>query len=169
MARFEVQGLEEIIEQMRQMGQMSGAVAEAMLMAGAEQVRQAWRASAESHGHRDTGQMIASIGYPRQPTNAGDVMSIDIYPQGTNTNGVRNAEVAFVLHYGTRKRPGTRWIDEADERAGPMVQAAMEGIWSRYVETGTVPVVVVPNWHAERRAAGAAGRARHGARKRFRD
>ena len=95
----------------------------------------------------------ASIGYPRKPTAASDSLAIDIYPQGKNTGGVRNAEVAFVLHYGTSKMPGSRWVDDADSKSGPRVTAAMTRIWDTYLETGTVPAVEVPSWTAERRAA----------------
>lgn len=158
MARFEIQGMDEIIDQMRSMGELTGKVAATMLMAAAEDVRQAWRESAEEHGHRDTGQMIAAIGYPRQPTAAGDALSIDIYPQGKNTGGVRNAEVAFVLHYGTSKMPGSGWIDDADKKSGPKVTNTMASIWSNYLSTGQLPTIQPPNMAAERREA--KGRAR---------
>lgn len=141
MARFEVEGMDEIIRQMRSMQQLTGKVAEAMLMAGAEEVREAWRESAEKHKHRDTGQLIESIGYPRRPKAASDMLSIDIYPQGTNDRGIRNAEVAFVLHYGTTKMPGSGWVDDADTISGPRVTSAMQRIWAEYLETGKVPTL----------------------------
>lgn len=153
MARFEIDGMDEIIDKMKSMQMLTGKVAETMLMAAAAEVREAWRESAEEHAHRNTGQMIASIGYPRKPTAASDSLTIDIYPQGKNTGGVRNAEVAFVLHYGTSKMPGSRWVDDADSKSGPRVTAAMTRIWDTYLETGTVPAVEVPSWTAERRAA----------------
>ena len=141
MARFEVEGMEEIIKQMKSMQQLTGKVAEAMLMAGAEEVREAWRESAEKHKHRDTGQLIESIGYPRKPKAASDMLSIDIYPQKKNDRGIRNAEVAFVLHYGTRKMLGSGWVDDADAISGPKVTSAMQRIWAEYLETGKVPTL----------------------------
>lgn len=153
MARFEIQGMDEIIDQMRSMQLLTGRVAETMLMAAAEDVREAWRESAEEHGHRDTGQMIAAIGYPRKPSAASDALAIDIYPQGKNTGGVRNAEVAFVLHYGTSKMPGSGWVDDADAKSGPKVTATMESIWSNYIRTGELPTITSPNLSKERKAA----------------
>lgn len=141
MARFEVEGMDEIIRQMRSMQQLTGKVAEAMLMAGAEEVREAWRESAEKHKHRDTGQLIESIGYPRKPKAASDMLSIDIYPQKKNDRGIRNAEVAFVLHYGTTKMPGSGWVDDADTISGPNVTSAMQRIWAEYLETGKAPTL----------------------------
>jgi hypothetical protein len=153
MARFEIQGMDEIIDQMKSMQLLTGKVAEAMLMAAAEDVRVAWRESAEEHGHRDTGQMIASIGYPRKPTAASDALAIDIYPQGKNTGGVRNAEVAFVLHYGTRKMPGSGWVTDADAKSSPKVTATMAEIWSNYIRTGELPTISRQNAAQERKKA----------------
>ena len=145
MARFDVEGMDEIIRQMKAMGEMTGQAAAAMLMAGAKEVQEAWREAAEEHGHRDTGQMIESIGFAKRPKTAGDMLYIDIYPQGKNSGGVRNAEVAFVLHYGTSKMPGSGWIDDADRISGPRVTSAMETIWAEFLATGKVPMGLVNN------------------------
>lgn len=139
MARFDMSGLDGIIRDMQAMGQDTGPVADAMLLTGAEQVAEAWRRSAEEHELRDTGDMIASIGYPRKPSGVGSAKSIDIYPQGVDRKGVRNAEKAFILHYGTSKRPGTRWVDDADAYCEGTVVPAMEQIWNEFIETGRVP------------------------------
>lgn len=133
MARFDTSGIEELLTQMRNMGQDSGKVAREMLIAGAEAVKTAWQRSAEAHGLRDTGAMIESIGYPRGPKKAGDILSIDIYPQGTDSKGVRNATKAFVLHYGTSKIPATRWVDDADAESANTVPPAMQAVWDAFL------------------------------------
>lgn len=138
MARFDVSGLDETIEQMKRMGELTGEAADAMLMAGAEEVKKAWRESAERHELRDTGDMIASIGYPRRPKSAGDVKTIDIYPIGRDRRGVRNAEKAFILHYGTKRIEKTLWVDDADEISGETVGPAMIRVWDKYIENGRV-------------------------------
>lgn len=146
MARFDVRGLEETIREMQRMGQESGDAARAMLQAGAEKVKAAWRKATEAHGLVDTGDMIESIGFAREPKKAGDIMSIDIFPQGRDRKGVRNAEKAFILHYGTSRRPATRFIDDADAMSEAEVVPAMEAIWDEYVKTGTAPrVPLTPN------------------------
>lgn len=146
MARFDMSGLEETIRDMQRMGQQSGNAAKAMLQAGAEKVKAAWRAATEAHGLVDTGDMLESIGFARNPKQIGDMLSIDIYPQGRDRKGVRNAEKAFILHYGTSRHPATRFIDDADAMSEAEAIPAMEEIWDQYIKTGTVPTVpLTPN------------------------
>ena len=134
MARFDVSGLDETIEEMKRLGQMTGRTADAMLMAGAEEVRKAWRQSAEEHRHRDTGDMIASIGFARKPKEIGSIRTIDIYPQGKDKRNIRNAEKAFILHYGTTKIRGSRWIDDADKTSEQTVVPAMIRVWEQFLQ-----------------------------------
>ena len=134
MARFDVSGLDETIEEMKRLGQMTGQTADAMLMAGAEEVRKAWRQSAEEHRHRDTGDMIASIGFARKPKEIGSIRTIDIYPQGKDKRNIRNAEKAFILHYGTKKIRGSRWIDDADKISEQTVVPAMIRVWEQFLQ-----------------------------------
>lgn len=137
LARFDMSGLNSVIDEMRRLEEDTGPTAERMIMAGAEEVKKAWRRSAEEHNHRDTGDMIESIGYPRKPENIGGALSIDIYPQGTDHKGVRNAEKAFILHYGTSKRPGSRWVDDADRYSEDTAVPEMKRIWDEYVQSKT--------------------------------
>ena len=134
MARFDVSGLDETIEDMKRLGQMTGRTVDAMLMAGAEEVRKAWRQSAEEHRHRDTGDMIASIGFSRKPKEIGSIRSIDIYPQGKDKRNIRNAEKAFILHYGTTKIRGSRWVDDADKISEQTVVPAMIRVWEQFLQ-----------------------------------
>lgn len=157
MARFDMTGFDELLAEMKQLGELSGAVADKMLLAGAEEVKQAWKESAERQNLKDTTDMINSIGYPKSPKTTGDIRQIDIYPQGKDRKGVRNATKAFVLNYGTKgstskraqkrrtkvdKRPGpgipaTHWVDDADTASGPLVIAAMERIWDEHLKGNT--------------------------------
>lgn len=105
-------------------------------------IRDAWRESAEKHGLRDTGALIESIGFPEPVTKVGSVLSRDVYPQGKDAKGTRNAEKAFILHYGTKKIPATYWVDDADDASGPRVQERLEQMWDEYLKTGRVPVVI---------------------------
>ena len=132
MARFDMSGLDEVIAEMEAQGDLIGPAADAMLMAGAEAVKQAWQQAAEQHGHRDTGAMIDSIGYASAPKTIGDAKTIDIFPQGVDGKGVRNVEKAFILHYGTSRRPGSRWVDTADAICEGTVVPAMTAVWESY-------------------------------------
>ena len=157
MARFDTTGMDELLADMKRLGELSGEVSDKMLMAGAEAIKGAWKESAERHRLRDSGDMIESIGFPKSPKTAGDVRTIDIYPQGNDKHGVRNATKAFVLNYGTKgstsenaqrkrrkmdKRPGpgipaTHWVDDADKASGEPVMAAMTKIWDEHLKGKT--------------------------------
>ncbi len=136
MARFDTSGLDDLMRQLSKLGSNLDAATDEMLMSAAAVVRDEWKKSADRHNLRDSGDMIASIGYPRKPTKAGDVKSIDIYPQGKDHKGVRNAEKGFILNFGTKTRPATHWIDEADQASAQPVQEVMEQIFDKYLRKG---------------------------------
>jgi HK97 gp10 family phage protein len=133
-ARFRTEGLDDLIERMAEMELTTSELADEMLIAGAEEVREAWKKSAEKHEHKDTGDMIASINYSRQVRKIGDIKEVDIYPQGKDRKGVRNAEKAFILHYGTSRISASHWVDDADEMAGPMVEERLTNIFDDWLE-----------------------------------
>ena len=137
MARFSTDGIDQIAAEMAWMGEAAGEVADEMLLAGAEEVKRAWKETAERHGYRETGDMIESIRADKAPkSDANDVRRINVYPRGKDRKGVRNAEKAYVLHYGTSKIHGSHWVDEADQDADPMVQDVFEKIWDRHLKGG---------------------------------
>ena len=123
MARFDTSGIDEIINEMKNLGELIGPTADRMLVAGAEEVKKAWKSAAEMHGLRDTGDMINSIGFAKTPKEVSGIKQIDIYPQGKDRKGVRNAEKAFILHYGTKHIKATHWVDDADNISANTVPA----------------------------------------------
>lgn len=137
MARFDTTGIDKVIADMERLGQTVGPVAEEMCMAAVEVIRDAWREAAEKHGLRDTGDMINSIGFGKAPIRAGAILYNDVYPMGTDRKGVRNAEKAFILHYGTRTKPATYWVDDADELSAAPVAARVQAIWDRFLSEGS--------------------------------
>lgn len=141
-------GLDETIREMRRMGEASGALAKAMLQTGAERVKDAWRQSATEHDLIDTGDMLDSIGFAAEPQDIGGALSIDIYPQGKDRKGVRNAEKAFMLHYGTSDIKPTRWVDDADKLSEETAVPAMQAVFDEFVRTGRVPEVQLSPNHA---------------------
>ena len=145
MARFETAGITDLIKEMERMGQASGEVAEAMVNAAVYVIRDAWVESAENHDLKNYGDMIDSIGFPAPVQNVGGIVYRDVYPQGKDRNGVRNAEKAFVLNYGRHNLEPTYWVDEADAAAGPKVQQRLEELWGEFLDTGKVPAVTDAN------------------------
>ena len=136
MARFDTTGIDDIIQEMSMLGQNVGPVAKQMVLAAAEEIKQAWKEVARERGLKDTGEMIESIGYGGlEVERLGDIYYKDVYPQGKDSKGVRNAEKAFILHYGRSNYPATYWVDEADDRSAAPVQARLEDIWDRFMQT----------------------------------
>lgn len=133
MARFNTSGLDDLVADMMRHKEQTGPVAEEMVNAAVEEIAAAWKTNAEAHGLRDTGAMIESIGYPDPVQNIGGALARDVYPVGKDSKGVRNAEKAFILNYGSSTIPATHWIDDADEASGPVVQERLEAIWERHL------------------------------------
>ena len=77
----------------------------------------------ENHKHIDTGDMVRSVGTAKG-TKAKKFH--DIYPQGRDEKGVRNAEKAFIAHYGKSGQLGTRFVDEAESNSGAECAVAMQ-------------------------------------------
>lgn len=137
MAQFSTDGIDQIAAEMAWMGEAAGEVADEMLLAGAEEVKRAWKETAERHGYRETGDMIESIRADKVPkSDANDVRRISVYPRGEDRKGVRNAEKAFLLHYGTSRIRGSHWIEEAEQKALPTVQQVFEDILDRHLKGG---------------------------------
>ena len=139
MARFDTSGMDDLIRDMERMGQLSGEVAKVMVEAAAQEIKAAWKESAEDHGLRDTGAMIESIDAPGPVMDFGTALGKDIYPTGKDRKGVRNAEKAFILHYGTSRIRASYWWSMAEQEADPRVIAAMRAIWDEWNASGEIP------------------------------
>ena len=133
MARLNTSGLDDLINEMRRLGQDSGPVVDEMLDAAAGIIRDQWKETAKEHGHIDTGAMIESVDFPVKGNAR--AMYRDIYPQGTDAKGVSNAEKAFILHYGKHNMPGSYWVDDAELKAGPEAVRTCQEIWDRFLKS----------------------------------
>lgn len=136
MARLDTTGLDDVIDEMIRMREDAGPVADKMLLAGAKEAKKAWKKAAKKHRHQDTGEMIKAIGHSK-PRTVNGVRTMEIYPRGKDSKGVRNAEKAFITHYGKRGQPGSHWVDEADEEAAETGTSAMAAIWDEHIKGGT--------------------------------
>lgn len=135
MARCRVEGLDELIDDMEREYEASAEVFEEMLELGAEEVKKAWKESAEKHGHKQTGEMIAAIDYAKKPGSPGGMKVAYIYPQGKDKKGIRHAAKAFWRHYGTSKKAGTFWVDTADEIAARKVPPILWERWQKHLRS----------------------------------
>ena len=134
MAKCQIEGLDELIDDMARLWDQAEEVFEEMLDLGAEEVKEAWKETAEKHGHKETGEMIKAIDYTKRPGSPGGLKVAHIYPQGKDNRGIRLAAKAFWRHYGTRQKPGTYWVDTADENAANRVPTVLWERWRRYLK-----------------------------------
>ena len=135
MALFNGEGFNELLSDLKTNGDMLDVAAPEILEAGAAVVADAWRDAIKAHDLIDSGDMLESVGHS-EIVNTETEKKVAIYPQGRDHKGVRNAEKAYVLHYGTSKIHGSHWVDEADQDADPMVQDVFEKIWDRHLKGG---------------------------------
>ena len=92
---------------------VGGDLPDKMLDAGAEAAIEDWKEGIESAGHVDTGAMRDSVGIA-PGTEKG--LKREIYPQGTDRKGVRNAEKAYIQHYGRKSKKGDRFVDKINKK-----------------------------------------------------
>lgn len=132
MAKLTIQGLDSVIADMKRLGELEGETADKMLTEGAKIVAEEWKNAIKQAGLVDTGDMLNSV-RPSKPKTSKDVRNIEVFPQGKDRKGVRNAEKAFVNHYGTSRIKKTRFVDKANAKAEPRVIAAYERIWNEHM------------------------------------
>lgn len=136
MARFDGEGFDELIATMQQDQGLFEKYADDVLLAGAEVVKESWQSAIEQHGLVDTGDMLASVAPGKIETDANGVKNVEVYPQGTDRKGVRNAEKAYVNHYGSSSIKATHFVDDAESNAEEAAVEAMASVWYQKIEEG---------------------------------
>lgn len=138
MARLDIDGMDETIAQMKRMNMLSTQVAKEMLENGNDRMADAWRQSIDLYNHVDSEEMRKHVGPARIRTIFGGVAQ-DVYPQGEHLRGnikTRNAEKAFVLHYGREGMDASHFVDHAMAKGKPLAEQAMEERWDRFIKQG---------------------------------
>lgn len=144
MARLELDGLDRAVEEMKRMGELTGAAANAMLMVGAAFIAQGIEKAAKREGHYRSGDLIESIGYSASPKYVLDVPTIEVYARGRDREGISNMDKAFVNNFGTTKLDDTHFWEEGEAEAEPNAVRGMTEVWDEFAITGRVPQVSGP-------------------------
>jgi hypothetical protein len=140
MAKLTIKGLDEAENKLKTLAQnLRGEAMQNMLYAGAEVLEDAWRGEISERHHIVSGSMMQSIG--RTGINVGrDGLEISVYPQGTDSHRITNAQKAYILHYGrnptskgTKAIKGDKFVTAAEKKAKPAVNAAMQAVLDEYV------------------------------------
>lgn len=105
MATLKVSGFEH---QEARLNKLGAPMIKKIVMAGANAAVQDMIDATLDRGHYKNGDMLKSIGTNeyREFLHGG---SVDVYPQGDDGQGVRNATKAYVINYGKGQRPMTKW------------------------------------------------------------
>ena len=128
MARMTFSGIDEIQEALFRESERLERKATEMLGEAGKVVTKAWQDVITEHGHVETGAMRDSV-RASAVKKSGEAYTSSIYPHGVDGHKVRNAEKAFILHYGTSKRRGDHFVDEAEARSQEAAEAAMARVW----------------------------------------
>ena len=151
MARFQTVNVDEMAQELMLMGQLTSQMALEAVNEGAEIIAGTWKSVIREVKHVDYGDMVDSVRADGAEQHGGSVVS-EIYPHGADRKGVRNAEKAFLLHYGwktgkpARGKKGTKskgrkgaykgdhFVDIVEEECAAAVDYAMESVVDRYTK-----------------------------------
>ena len=102
--KVETSGFDKLFDDLYNLAESmdeNGSLIQDMLDAGAEVAVDEWKKAITDAGHIETSSMHDSVA-AKLPKNK-NPLAREIYPQGTDKNGVRNAHKAYILNYGTSK------------------------------------------------------------------
>ena len=132
MGSFKINGLDSLIDDLSALAALPDSVAEDMLNAGADIIEAEQHKMAKSMGVYDTGVTEGSIKKTKVKKTATG-KSIDIFPQGVNSDGNRNAEVAFINEFGKIRQPARPFIRTANEAAEERATEAEEKVYNDFL------------------------------------
>ena len=131
MADFNVTGLDDVMKEMMSHQQAAEEAIPEMLNAGADILVKAQKSEVQSMKLVDTGDMMKSIKGDKIKKDKDGNSYIDVYPQGKDRKGVRNAEKAFVAEYGKSKVPARPWMRTANAKCSDEITEKEKEIWDK--------------------------------------
>ena len=129
MADFNTSGINEQLLGLMGLVNNLGRITGKMIRAARDELIDAWKDGIQKNGFIDTGAMYSSVGGEIYNLG-GEGRCTDVYPQGVDGKGVRNAEKAFILHYGKPSMPASYFLDKVEkvgeEKANEVAQAILD-------------------------------------------
>lgn len=130
MANITITGLDELIRDMDEMREAVTEMMEETINEGEKILVLSWKTAIKKYGHIDTKAMIGSVG-PNKSTRG--KYRTEVYPQGKDQKKVRNAEKAYINHYGKSSKKGTHFVDEVERDAELKIEASELKIYDSYL------------------------------------
>lgn len=140
MAELASHGLDELMLSLEEIAQIPVEVQDEMLLAQAEITAEAQRSAARTYNVQDSGLMISKI-KPGKLKWVKGVRTIYITPTGTRVRGkknpkkVRNAEIAFINEYGTRRQRSRPFIQKGNETSAEAATKAAMEVYDRFLQS----------------------------------
>ena len=133
MAKFISTGMMGVIDRLDRMAGASDNMKREMLESAANIYVDTWKRVIRAKGHVRSGDMANSVGTVFSDGNVGGATA-EVYPLGKDAKGVRNAEKAFILHYGWKSRQGDHFVDQVEADANEPAVSAMEAVMDKYMK-----------------------------------
>ena len=129
MARLDISGIDEVLEELKRLGdpeRLNEAAQKAVNAGGTVLAKEMSSAiAAVEYGKYATGSVSKSVKATRAKTNQYGVFTV-AKPTGKDERGVRNAEKAAYLQYGTPTMAARPWsekaVREGEAKAAPVVE-----------------------------------------------
>ena len=143
MANFNVVGLDDAMLSMKEIASIPDDVAEEMLQAGGEVLADAQKRKYLSTLKQHTGNLANSLKVSKMTRRRDGSRGITVYPRGKHHSykhddgfaDARNADVAFVQEYGSKKRgiSAKGIMAAANAESGDAVQAAELAVYDKWL------------------------------------
>lgn len=134
MARVDIQRLDGLINDFKQLANLPMDVLKEMLNAEADVVIDAQKRRIQELGLKDTGQMQDSI-TRTAVQKEGRGMYLNVYPQGERSDGIRNEEVGFINEFGAPHigMKASGWMKEVNEECENEAVKEAEEVYNRFL------------------------------------
>lgn len=136
MASITTIGIDDLIDDLASLASLPDSVIDEMLTAQADIIEPEQRRTMQTMwaGPYRTGTTAGAV--KRTKIKSGkDGRHLSIYPHGTNSDGNRNAEVAFINEFGKKNQPARPAIDTANKNKAEQAHGGAEKVYNAFVDS----------------------------------
>lgn len=134
MARMTTDGISQLAISLEEIREIPDDVLDQMLEAEADVIEKAQKDKGKAYGVHRTGVTLGSIERTKT-SKIKDGRAIYILPMGTNADGNRNAEVAFINEFGKRGQPARPFIHDANEEKADEAVDAAAAVYDKFLSS----------------------------------